>query len=790
MVISSGIHEFSNLENLKIAIENDLEEFNISSNRFPVRFIFLNSFDELQRVVELLMNNAEKVELSSLLYSENSWFSNEELIRKLKKIKDNSVIVPFSEYLRFLDELKFRQVLTALTEFEDNNLKLYIPLVGLWERFEDEFWRDFHRKTDWAPIWKLKTEPYLINIFQVDFDFNDKFILGNFHLVSNTKEWFDLWKKNNIQNVISLAKPLSIYLDVLPDKTFNKYDIKTPKEYLSKICGVDINIVYKNEEINYWNNLVSDVINIDKRNISLKDIFVEKFNIHSINSLNLEDYMELYLDNSSNYYGKWIIKNVFLDLNNFKNSYLYECFNDINNLTDDNLAKNIFLKIFDFDYSKKYLDERRFLLKFFDNYDFSILSKEFNQYYNSIADLEWNKQFNYLTNNSTIEKLKIIEIIKDISIDNLLPDLKRIFPELYHYLDWNLLLDEDIPHWIFEYFKEYNKSKLFNKKSDNLDLLLSENNNPDTFYKWYYSLSSVPYLELDDDNYIIWIDGLGAEWLPLLYYFLNKFNNNYKKIVYKSIKKVNLPTTTKFNKRINNKKINDLDKYLHDNHYEYPTSLFEEIEIIKNCAKEISKIDFPKISIVSDHGFSCLCTKQFGACKRYNFENSNHEGRYFSVLNNDFNDNEDYLCIEGDTINNNNNFIVALRHVSLFNVPSHEVHGGATPEEVLVPFIVIEQDSGVSPKYKIHSLCSEINVSLNRELPIKITPEPDINKIIATYHGEKLPITKVDENYIIHLNLNFNKGNEKIILKIDNEEKELEIHIKKGGMEEEEYDFG
>ena len=39
-----------------------------------------------------------------------------------------------------------------------------------------------------------------------------------------------------------------------------------------------------------------------------------------------------------------------------------------------------------------------------------------------------------------------------------------------------------------------------------------------------------------------------------------------------------------------------------------------------------------------------------------------------------------------------NYYKVALTHASLGNKPSHEVHGGCTPEEVLVPFIMITND--------------------------------------------------------------------------------------------------
>ena len=52
-----------------------------------------------------------------------------------------------------------------------------------------------------------------------------------------------------------------------------------------------------------------------------------------------------------------------------------------------------------------------------------------------------------------------------------------------------------------------------------------------------------------------------------------------------------------------------------------------------------------------------------------------------------------------------------------------------------------------------------------------------------------MPIFKEGNQYIIQLDSSFNKGKHYISIKIDDVEvKELEITIKKGGMDEEDYD--
>lgn len=782
-----AIHKFFEIDELKKAIENDLVDFNISATRFPIRFIFLNSHDELKEIVDLLIGDAKKIELSSFLLSETSWFSVDQILNEIDKINETSVIVPLSEYIRFLDNEEFKMILKALALIENKNFKLYIPLVGLWERFDDQFWKSFDRTDHWAPIWKLETPNKQIKIFQINFEFNENINTNDFKLVSTTKQWFELWKNDNVNEVISLLKPLSIYFpNSLPDFTFVQEIIDTPKEYLLKIFNMNISIEYSEDEKEYWDKLLIDVSNLNKKNISLKDIFTEKFFISDISVLNCEDFLNYYLNNINNRYNQWLIKNIFIESRKYKNTYLAHCFKSMKKISNNNLARKIFLEIFKLDYNEDFLSERRNLLSYLNKFDLSFAENEFSNEFKNIEQYNYKQQLNYLTSSTPTEKSKIIEIVQKNGLTNIMSDLKVIFPDLYHYLDWNLTLSTDVQPWILDYFKEYNVSKVLNFKSEKIDLMLSKKNNPDNFYDWYFDTNNA---HDDSNNYVIWIDALGAEWLPLLIYYLNLYGkNNNKHVTFKSINSVNLPSATEFNKIDADKKIANLDEYIHKNHYNYPQSLLDEMENIKHIAKSIVKIDSPRLSIVSDHGFSFLCTKEFGGYKKYAFERSKHEGRYMIWENEDI-ANEDYMSTKsGSLIHEEEKYIVSLNHISLFNTPSHEVHGGATPEEVLVPYIVLENNEKSIVDYEITSLISEINVSIESRLPITISPEPT-SLPLAIYNNELLPILKEENQFVIKLNSQMNKGLQKIIIKIDDEEvEELEITINKGGMAEESYD--
>lgn len=778
------IHEFQSLEELKIEMDNDLKYVTGLPSRFPIRFIFLNSYDELKNFMDLMNPNTDKIELSKLLKSDDEWFTHDEIIKEIENIRKNTVVLPISEFIRFSNDNDFTIFIKRLSEIEKNT-RIYIPLVGLWERFEELFWKNYYRKEEWGPVWRLKTVPKQVKAYQIKFGFDEKEMAANdFKIVSNSKEWFNLWKKDNVKKVISLAKYLS-NLNSIPDRTFIQEVIETPKEYLSKICEIDFNIKYEATEQDYWSRLISYISNKNNKNISLKSIVEDEFNINNANKLKFEEYLLYYLNKDNKGYKQWLIKNLFLNQDKFKNSYLNHCFNKTNNLDINNLAESIFLEIFSFEYDEKYIEDRREMLKLFD-INFSIFE---NQFMKKIETIDSKNQLSYLTDTTLFEKEKIFEIIQEVGVDKSISKLRNIYPDLYNYLDWSLINDNFCPEWINSYFKEYTKSKVLNSKSNELDNLLIEHNQPDKFYDWYYLVPNIQ-KQINDNNHNVWIDGLGAEWLPLMISYLRKYCDDSKKIT-ASINSVYIPSATKFNKIKCDEKIAEVDKYIHDNHYNYPKSLIDEIELIKIIAKKISKLDFKKVNVFSDHGFSFLCTKHFREHKKkkYDFKESEHEGRYLSIENDGFDDCEDYIITELESSDYSGKYIVALNHTSLYNMPSHEVHGGATPEEVLVPYITIENNDS-EQIYELISSVSEINISNTQELSINIKPSPT-NMPIASCEAKSLNVSKQDKNnYIISLSPDLSTGKHEIAIIIDDYKEELEIDIKKGGMEEEEYDFG
>lgn len=782
-MIEMNIKKFDSIEELFKQIDNDKISFKQIDNRFPIRFIFLNSFKELKEIVKFLSNRDTEIEeINKCLSSENSWLTPSEILDFTNNSSKNSVILPISEFLRFSNENEFYTTLKSLTEIELEQERIYIPLVGLWERFEQNFWTNFFRNDEWAPIWKLETNSKKIHIYQINYDINLTEVPEEFKLVSSTNEWFDIWKEENVKNIISLSKPLSLfYRNCLPDQTFYLDIIPNSKEYLNNILGININIEFKEKETKFWNELLKKMSEYKTKESSLKEIFLNHFNLGNIDNFTSKDFMSLYLK-TDNQFDHWLIKNFILNLDKFKSTYLYFCFKNLEKLKNIDLIDKIWTEIFKIPHEtieKSNYYERKDLLKIsHDDYNYPTNEKIIHSKLEKIKNFPPKHQFMYLTNITHTEKKFILETIENDNISTYLSDLKVVYPELYYYLDWNLIKpDIEIDSWLIEYLKEYNISKINFTKSKKLENLINDHNkDKSTFSKWFYD---IPTVKIETDYHPIWVDGLGAEWFPLLVHLIKEYGKSVKK---KMITRINLPTNTECNK-YKFEKIEKLDKFIHNqNVYRHPDTLIEELEIVKKIIIKILDKSHDKICIISDHGFSFLCLKEFGNIKRLDFENTEHEGRYKWSNGENYKDDNYFFTWDVDEGNcKNKNVVIASKHVSLSKTPHREVHGGATPEEVLVPYILVETKKEDKVEYNIQIVEFEIPIS-NPILKFTISPKPlDIPEAFFNEMPLKLSIEK---NNLYNVDLNSLKvGKHLISLIIGKNRFKYNINIKGGFIE-------
>lgn len=333
--------------------------------------------------------------------------------------------------------------------------------------------------------------------------------------------------------------------------------------------------------------------------------------------------------------------------------------------------------------------------------------------------------------------------------------LREIYPELYFYLNHTAYPnDADIKG----YLSRYKAHKLENTLPDDEDMYFA-GIQTDVYDNRYSILDD----NIDGDTAILWIDALGAEWLPLLKWAISE--NCDGTISFSSIGQANLPTETCYNDLWNNMntpyiKLDKLDKLAHKgviDEPDYYTCIEEQIAFVSGIHKHITELfkKYHRVIVTGDHGTSRLAARFFhikdGFTAPKDATVCSH-GRYCKIA-----DGVGYAtpnmhifkCADGlqyMVYTNYDHFKQSgfAAGVDDDNAIYGEVHGGATPEEMLVPVIVIDSNVEIplagkweKPDFKIIMKKARLSLSFNKpvhKLQLKIA---GIDAEVTTSDGGK-----------------------------------------------------
>lgn len=301
-----------------------------SSKRYPIRFLLLNNYKDLKYLINnLQIKILSLTDLEVFKIDLDSWITKNEIINLLKNLNtgEDFIIPSISEYVRFLSDDEFYSIMSSFMEIEntkDNpNRRIYIPLVGITNRFINIFWRKYHRRQEIEPFWKIKSEEEKYNIFFVNF--LDNVEVENYHIIKNSKEFLDLWKEDlpKSSNILCISKTLNLYSDkIFSDEIFNIFKIKNFKEYLKLILNIHIPFKYDERDKAFWNKLLLEVYK--KRAFNFYE-FVEDFiNVKRVDPIN---FLNLWFKNED--FGCWLLKNYIISKNEYENTYLYKVLNSV-----------------------------------------------------------------------------------------------------------------------------------------------------------------------------------------------------------------------------------------------------------------------------------------------------------------------------------------------------------------------------------------------------------------------------------------------------------------------------
>ena len=289
-----------------------------------------------------------------------------------------------------------------------------------------------------------------------------------------------------------------------------------------------------------------------------------------------------------------------------------------------------------------------------------------------------------------------------------------------------------------------------------------------------------------------WIDGLGVEWIPFVQAILGKHEADNLYLNETMVARALLPTTTEVNKKelqrlsdvdIQTMKVGDLDALAHKQGNKYPDTIISEMEIVQNAIETIiSKYAGKKIAIVSDHGLTYLSQLQEGL-NLAGFE-SDHHGRLAICKSGKATQDKNYIVLDdGKTV-------CALTHKSLCNkVPRDQgIHGGCTPEEVLVPIFVISSNPS-NCHWNVVLLTPEVSATDPIvKLQLKGLSKTDTPYII--YNNKSYQLTKTDEDEFTSERLEVDENVSDIRVLVSGTE--IGIHTiswKMGAQEEDLFDF-
>ena len=671
MTAVEKIKVFTSIEDILLEIENDRQSKSILNRRYAVRFIMLDNFDVYREfVTRLSVIGIKSFDIENLLGDDkDSWITQDELKNVIKNITESSIVSPFSEIARFYDDVKFKTFFNEISLLENphDNLtrRVYIPLIGLQNRFE-KFLNSFARISESAPVWSIKSNaPQKVSLFLV----NPNDFPENNQGLKTLYDWLRFWKTQApVEKIVCSSLPVIIYAENSdPDNIFTPIKIKSAHEFIEKYYNLSLNIPYLKTEEKFWKQLLS---HISDNSFNFNQFVKKYFNVHE---LSVKDILNKWISENSTDFDRWLLKQYYLQYIS-NNEYLNRIILNCEDYSSLKLFKEIALNT---TIEKTFIEERNNLLNLFDR-QYKLPDSELSALKEKILNIaksDTKKAISLCSGRFDFEKELFIVWYKDekISIEN----LKELYPDFVAYQS-----DIRYDSWANAYIQAYKQAKVENKYTDEIKSFIVEHNaNEETFYEWYHKFElSKELLAQEKPDKVYWVDGLGIEYLSLIQDIINNSNFEIKKL---KIAKTGIPSSTEHNKFENIDKIDDLDSFIHNNRYQYPQDICKEIDIVKNIFKEIlNQTTKTTIAIVSDHGLTAL--SRLVDSKKYETKAS-HEGRYIKLDSSDCLEDSDYIrCQNGE-----DNFKVALTHASLNTKPVREVHGGCTPEEILVPFILI-----------------------------------------------------------------------------------------------------
>lgn len=767
-------------------------------NRYPVRFVLFDNFkDSKEFVLELMGLGVTKMQKivdwmdkdypdQMMTYSHLSSLISNYIA---KNCDLSCIIVPFSELARFYDNKDAKEFDALVSDIKgvqttsegfDHKQRIYIPMIGQYGKMA-KFFTDSQ-----SVIWHLASMEQNpgYNMILSHGTYCVKGLEHSFTVVNNVTDWLKVWRDEEAKpNIISVSRSMfALSGNAQPDNALTYIICHNAFEFLTKGLSLNFgNIVYRKEDEPYWIRLASE---IEYKDFSFKSFFNKYFDIYDLSDSSV--FVKTWFENTDKF-NRWLLT-VYYTSRFSDNGYICHILKDCGTYSNIDFIRHATLCIFNLENKNRYINERNLVLNYAKQYRIQIPDTDDNKLCKNLKNLAiecgYSTALKYISGLTIGEKELLISWIANnhISVKQIL----NVYPDLYYYLENSTGISDVQRHWVMEYINAYKTAKIANKYTDVVKALIDEHNqNAVTFSSWYNQFKTVR-TELcgrNDIEVFYWIDGLGIDWIPFILWVLKQYENEGIYVNDVIIARSLLPTKTENNKGDLEKLANDslskkgdLDNFAHKC-TPYPRYIIKELEIVETAIKEIvAEHAGKKIAIVSDHGISYLSQ----LCKGYNLGGieSDHCGRCARCINGSTTSNDKYIRLsDGITL-------CSLRHRSLTSkiADGQGCHGGCTPEEVLVPIIIISSNRQAA-EYTVNLIDNEVcgnNPILT--FRIKGLSNFELPKLIYNKIGYNLHCIDNDRYQSDRLDLISNIDS--VELRIGSYSKEFKIKINLGAEEE------
>lgn len=793
---------FSSIEELYTHIQEDKEWTGAGSgelNRYPIRFILFENFADFNEFISNRPSHIFHYAIEKIIDMDypDIFPTPSQVAQTIKMYVKNSagndfVIYPFSEMTRFYPHNEFVSLVKTIKKYEppievqQKHLRIYIPLVGMQGKMSP-FMED-----SISHVWEYKAESenstyrliltkgrvYLKTCFSNDYT-----------VVYTLKEWLKLWEKGEDvrRNIICTSGNIGVNAHYAqPDNAFSYEICESAYEFLTKGLKLEFGehrLPFKNDA-HHWEELAKS---ISIEHADFKEFVREKFSTYNLSSC--KDFIENWLDCDIEF-DRWLLSLYYLNQCN-NQGYICRALAQCNDLSNSELFSHIVTLIFNELLTEESIRERRDALKLAVKHGVIITEQAEQKLKAKLKAISADPERGYYTAVRLLSPLTDAD--RQLAIEWLgagkiqRHDIEHIFPELYDYMSpLNIQLDGG-NRWICDYFDSYRVSKIANNNELVKLKLMEKNGSPAAFQEWSDNFKTVKTLlhNREDIDVFYWIDGLGVDWIP---YIIKLIQNHSIENVYLNevmVAKSALPTITAINKAKlldivgsdrELPKMGDLDSFAHSHKNGYPQYIADELKLVKKYFEEVlSKYNKKKIAFVSDHGLTYMA--QFGQGLNLSGIEADHSGRC--------------ACVKpGAHVTSDNNYInvgeaiCALTDNSLGSkTPKGQgAHGGATPEEVLVPIIIVSSTPNAST-FSVKLLDNEIE-GTNPVIRYQIKGLTTVDVPIVEYNGVEYQLIPQSNNIFQSERLNLVDTAKRVALRIGDFVQDDNIIVSTGAQED------